>query len=301
MKAIVVGMGIQGVKRRKFLGNNFIYAVDKFLKADFKKIEEVPLKKYDTVFACLPDQEKLQVVNYCIKHKKNILIEKPFLIDKNNILINLIKKVKRKKIVCYTAYNHRFEPNIKDLKKIIEKKQLGKIYHCKIFYGNGTALLVKKSKWRDKKKGVITDIGSHLVDLCLFWFGKKIKNIKLVQSNKFENKSPDQATISFEIKNIKIEIEMTLCMWKNTFRCDVIGSKGSAHLNSLCKWGSNSFEFLKRRFPSGKPTQKILRKYSFGDPTWKLENSYFKKLIHQKKFGNLDNDYIINNFFKKIN
>ena len=42
MKAIVVGMGVQGNKRKKFLGKNFIYSVDKYRKADFKTIFEVP-------------------------------------------------------------------------------------------------------------------------------------------------------------------------------------------------------------------------------------------------------------------
>ena len=38
MKAIIVGMGVQGNKRKKFLGKDFIFAVDKFEKADFKSI-----------------------------------------------------------------------------------------------------------------------------------------------------------------------------------------------------------------------------------------------------------------------
>ena len=300
MKAIVVGMGVQGVKRKKFLGKDFKYSVDKYLQADFKKIEHVPLDKYDTVFACLPDNEKLKILNFCIKNKKNILIEKPFLTKKSSTFLNLIKKIKKNRIVCYTAYNHRFEPNINDLKKILLNKKIGKIYHCKIFYGNGTSRLVKKSKWRDKGKGVITDIGSHLIDLCLYWFGKDFKNIKIIASNKFENNSPDHAIIKFNIKNIFIEIEMSLCMWKNTFRCDVIGSKGSAHLNSLCKWGKNFFEFRERKLPSGKPIRKVFKKYSLKDPTWKLENLYLKKLIKKRYFGNLKNDLIINSFFKKI-
>ena len=41
-----------------------------------------------------------------------------------------------------------------------------------MFYGNGTAFS-KESKWRDKDKGVLTDIGSHLIDICFFWFGQK--------------------------------------------------------------------------------------------------------------------------------
>ena len=73
------------------------------------------------------------------------------------------------------------------MKDLIQSKKLGKIYKCRIFYGNGTSMLVKKSKWRDKGKGVLIDIGSHLLDLCLYWFNGKIESIKVVELNKFEN------------------------------------------------------------------------------------------------------------------
>ena len=63
------------------------------------------------------------------------------------------------------------------LKKLIQSKTLGKIYNCRFFYGNGTSYLVKTSKWRDSGLGVITDIGSHLLDLCIFLFGEKINFI----------------------------------------------------------------------------------------------------------------------------
>ena len=59
---------------------------------------------------------------------------------------------------------------------------------------------------------------------------------------------------------------MSLCMWKNTLRCDIIGTKGSLHLNSLCKWGPSVLKLRKRVFPSGKPIEKkfIIKKK---DPT----------------------------------
>ena len=299
MKAIIVGMGVQGNKRKKFLGKDFIFAVDKFKKADFKSIYEVPLNKFDTVFVCVPDHEKLKIVNYCIKNKKNVLLEKPFLVKRNKILIDLEKYAQKQKVVCYTAYNHRFEPNIKKMKNLIKYNKLGKVYKCRIFYGNGTSLLVKKSKWRDKELGVITDLGSHLIDLCLFWFGNKIKNLKIVEINKFENKAPDHAIISLEINKIIIELEMTLCMWKNTFICDLLASKGSAHLSSLCKWGKNTFIYRKRKFPSGIPSEKIVS-FKQSDPTWNSENLYFKNLINKNKKTNLERDLILNREFNKI-
>jgi len=292
-------MGVQGKKRKKFLGKDFIFAVDKFTKADFKSIYEVPLDKFDTAFICVPDHEKFKIVNYCIKNKKNILVEKPFLVKKNKILINLEKYAQKQKIVCYTAYNHRFEPLITKMKELIKSNKLGKIYKCRIFYGNGTSSLVKKSKWRDKELGVLTDIGSHLLDLCLFWFGERIKVLKVIEINKFENKSSDHAIIALEINKIKIELEMTLCMWKNTFICDVIASKGSAHLNSLCKWGKSSFCYRKRRFPSGRPYEKIIS-FKRDDPTWKAECLFFKNLIKNKTKTSLKKDLILNKSFLQL-
>ncbi len=299
MKAIVVGMGIQGEKRKKYLGKDFVCSVDKYKKANYNSINEVPLKSYNSVYLCVPDNEKVKLIEYCIKNKKHILVEKPILTKSKKVLLKLQQKAKKNKVIIYTAYNHRFEPNILKLKSLIQSKKLGKIYRCKIFYGNGTSYLVKKNKWRDKNLGVITDLGSHLLNLCLFWFGDKIKNFKLVDVHKFENRSPDHATISLEINRINIELEMTLCMWKNTFSCDILASRGSAHLSSLCKWSESKFSFRKRKLPSGKPNEKI-DFFKKGDPTWKLENLYFKNLIKKNKTTNLKNDLIINKYFLEL-
>ena len=298
MKAIVIGMGVQGIKRKRHLKNDFIYSVDNLKKADFKSVKSVPINSYDTAIVCTPDDQKLDIIKYCLEKKKNVLVEKPLLSKKNNELIKLEKLAKKNKVILYSAYNHRFEPNIKELKKILEKKTLGKIYKCRIFYGNGTSYLVKKSKWRDKKLGVLSDIGSHLLDLCLFWFNGKIKKLKIIEINRFENKAPDHAILSLEINKIKIELEMSLCMWKNTFTCDLIGSKGSVHLDSLCKWSKSSLSYRKRKFPSGKPTEKNLS-FKKGDPTWELENKHLKKII-KKRYLDIKKDISLNNQFIKL-
>jgi scyllo-inositol 2-dehydrogenase (NADP+) len=299
MRAIVVGMGVQGEKRKKYLGKDFVFSVDKFKNANYKSIFDVPLKAYNAALICVPESEKIDLIKYCIKNKKNILVEKPLLIKSDKLLTKFEKQAKKNKVILYTAYNHRFEPNILKLKNLIEKKTLGKIYKCKIFYGNGTSYLVKKSKWRDKELGVVTDIGSHLLDLCLFWFGNRIKKLKIIEINKFENKAPDHAIISLEINKIKIQLEMTLCMWKNTFTCDLLAAKGSAHLNSLCKWSKNTFTYRKRKLPSGRPIEKITS-FKQGDPTWRSEYLFFKDLIKKNKKNNLKRDIILNKEFAKI-
>lgn len=298
MKTLIVGLGVQGYKRKKFSKKDYVGSVDPINKsADYKSINEVPLKSYDSVLICTPDNKKLNILNYCLKNKKHVLLEKPLIIKKNKF--KYLKKISQKnKLILYTAYNHRFEPHFIKIRNLIKSRKLGKIYYCKIFYGNGTASLVRKS-WRDKKNGIVIDIGSHLLDTCLFWFGKKIGNFKLKSLYKLENKSSDHAIIANNGK-IKIQLEMTYCMWRNEFRCDVIGEKGSAHITSLCKWGPSIFTHRKRVFPSGKPIEykRVIKKK---DPTWDLEYKYFKKLIKKRKKNNFLNDIWILNQLGKIN
>ena len=41
MKALIVGMGVQGEKRKKILGKEFVCSVDKYKKSDFSTLTAV--------------------------------------------------------------------------------------------------------------------------------------------------------------------------------------------------------------------------------------------------------------------
>ena len=300
MKIIVVGLGVQGNKRSHIAKNDLVATVDpKNSNANYKYLKNVPLESYDTVCLCVPDDLKLSLINYCIDNKKNIIIEKPLKFSDPNIFKSIEKKANENKIVIYTAYNHRFEPHFIKMKKYLDTNIIGKVYSCRIFYGNGTAKLFKESPWRDKGDGVLSDIGSHLIDLCFFWFPKNDLNFKAIRLMKNENKSFDHVIIGSKNISPYIELEMSLCMWKNYFSCDIIGEKGSLHIQNLCKWGPSTITYRKRKLPSGKPVEKkyIIRRK---DPTWKLEYFHFKKLVSKKLKVNLNKDMKIQKILDNI-
>ena len=299
MKTLIVGFGNQGQKRKKYINKDFVGSVDPHnKKANFKNIRKVPLNFYDTALICTPDQFKYDVIRYCLNNKKHILVEKPLSLNKKKF-DEFEKIAKKNKLILYTAYNHRFEPHFINMKKLIHSGKLGKIYSCRMFYGNGTAKLVFKNKWKDKSLGIISDLGSHLLDTYLFFFGKENLKLNSVSSSNFENRSPDHAIINLSKKKFNFQMEMSLCMWKNHFTCDVLAEKGSAHIESLCKWGPTKFSYRKRIFPSGKPKEKILL-IKKKDPTWSLEYKYFKNLILKNKKTDLANDFWISKKIKKI-
>lgn len=287
MRIAVVGLGVQGRKRRAIAGDAVVAVVDPVAPgADFKTIEEVALTSYDAACVCVPDEAKLPILRHLLRHGKHALVEKPLLGSSAQIQ-ELIELARASAATCYTAYNHRFEPHIATLKGILDSGSLGSIYLARFFYGNGTARDVRNSPWRDKGLGVFSDLGSHMLDMAHFLFGPHSELGELWSADRFENKAPDHVLFGYRGQRV-LEMEATLLSWRNTFGLDLFGELGSAHINCLCKWGPSTLTVRTRVLPSGRPaeTTEVLEQ---PDPTWQLEYNYFLELCRNGG-TNLEND-----------
>jgi predicted dehydrogenase len=294
MRVIVVGLGVQGHKRRKHAGDDHVATVDPFNEpADYRAIEDVPLADYDAALLCVPDEPKVELLTYLVENGKSALVEKPLFAPRNAELETLEKKARDKGAVIYTAYNHRFEPHYVRLAELLKSGELGDVYSCRLFYGNGTARLVRESAWRDQGAGVLPDLGSHMLDIVSFWFGRPQGAFRVSASNCFENRAPDHVIIASEDNRPRIEIEMTLLMWRNHFTCDVLAEGGTAHIASLCKWGPSTFTKRTRILPCGRPPEESVTLVQ-DDPTWALEYAHFKGLVESGAACDLENDRWLN-------
>ncbi|MDC1076104.1 Gfo/Idh/MocA family oxidoreductase [Litorivicinus sp.] len=277
MDVVVIGMGVQGEKRARVardFGN--VITVDPLAgRGDYSSISEVPIENYSTACVCVPDSEKAGTVDYLVGHEKHCLIEKPF--ELSNARLKTLEMVAAARgVVVYTAYNHRFEPSLVEVKKIVDSGFLGEPYLVRGFYGNGTAQLVKSSPWKDgPSSSIIKDLGSHLVDITEFLLGRPNETKVLsAQSNAFETNNFDWASWQLNWDGITVQQECTYLCWKNRFELEVIGSKGSVRVDGLQKWGGSRLQVHKRVFPSGVPDISEKR-YSGTDPTWKEEYEFF--------------------------
>ena len=290
MKVIVVGLGVQGHKRRAVAGSDFVATVDPVNpEAQYQSVQQVPAEQYDAALVCTPDEPKVEILEYLLSLGKHVLVEKP-LWAPNDADIGRLESVARKhKAVCYTAYNHRLEPHYVRMREVIASGVLGRIYHCRMFYGNGTARLVRDSAWRDQGAGVLPDLGSHLLDTANFWFGDLGSDFQVYSAKCFENRAPDHVIFGSRTAQPQLELETTLLSWRNHFTCDVFAEHGSAHISSLCKWGPTTFTLRKRILPSGRPPEESIT-LTEDDPTWKLEYAHFKQLCERKVETNLSRD-----------
>ena len=291
MRVIVVGLGIQGRKRRAFAGADFVATVDPFNpEADHRAIEDVQPGAYDAAMCCIPDEPKFETLARLLRAGKHVLVEKPLWADDPRRLAELQRVARETGAVCYTAYNHRFEPHFMAMRDLLASGELGRVYAVRLFYGNGTARLVRESRWRDAGAGVLPDLGSHLLDTCRFWFPDLSDGFRVVSADCFENRAPDHVVIGNTDGAMRIQLEMTLLSWRNHFTCDVFAENGSAHIESLCKWGPSTFTRRTRVLPSGMPPEERTALVQ-SDPTWAAEYAHFKRLCAARVPADLSTDF----------
>jgi predicted dehydrogenase len=290
MRVVIVGYGVQGRKRLHVAGADGVGVVDPVApQANWSDITEVPLDRYDAALVCTPDQPKMAILGHLFGNGKHALIEKPLYAASEGELSEIEGLARRTGAVCYTAYNHRFEPHYVRMRDLVRSGTLGRIYRCRMFYGNGTARLVRESAWRDEGAGVLPDLGSHLLDTARFWFGDIGEDFRVISVSRFENRAPDHVVIGSETARPKLEFEMTLLSWRNSFTCDVLAENGTAHIESLCKWGPTSFTQRMRVLPSGRPPEESATLVQ-EDPTWAIEYEHFKRLVADRVPADLSND-----------
>jgi predicted dehydrogenase len=300
MRVVVAGLGVQGHKRRRIARDDFVADVDPVNEeARYRSIVDIPLADYDAVLACIPDEPKIELLSYCLQNKKHVLVEKPLWASDESEIARLEALARKNGVVCYTAYNHRFEPHFVRMRDLIATGELGAIYSCRMFYGNGTAHLVRDSAWRDSGAGVLPDLGSHLLDTCRFWFGDIEDSFGFVGVHQFETRAPDHVVINCEHSRPRIELEMTLLMWRNHFTCDILAERGSAHIQSLCKWGPSAFTKRTRVLPSGRPPEETMTLVQ-DDPTWELEYGHFKTLCLSGAKTDLSNDIWLHRVLRRL-
>ena len=240
-KSIVTSVLSDNLDEAKLYGNKhkikFIYSKTK------KNLEKILNdKSINSVYIATPPNSHFFYINFFCKKKINIVCEKPLVIKKTEIkkLQNLKKKYKFNLFTCfYRRYLERFLY----VKKVLEKKYIGKIiyFDIKFFHSHKnhpTHNIVKGKRlpWRFVKKisggGNIVDMGVHALDLIEFMMGE-IENINVLKSNNMKlYKVEDMCITNFKLKN-KILGQSSWCSVSDekVDRFSIFGNKGSIHFS----------------------------------------------------------------------
>ncbi len=202
---------------------------------DFEKMFDSE-EELDLVYITTPVSSHLSITLSCIKNKINFFIEKPLTRNAEESK-RLCTKLKNSQIIHAVGYNRRFVDTFSRVKELLDLKLLGEVFSVKssMYLSN---IFSKSAGWRYKKDvsggGVLLDLGSHLVDLLLWYFGPidiVSGEIKSLYSREVE----DAAHMDIEFAN-KIHGELDTSWSVEGYRLpeinlEIIGDNGKLRVN----------------------------------------------------------------------
>jgi len=140
---------------------------------DWKKVVEDPA--VDIVDITAPNSLHLEMIEYCIKHKKHINCEKPVGAFPDDT-IKAYELVKNYEKETFVGYNYRWSPLVQEAKRLIEEGAIGELRHFRgRFFSCYAADELGFYSWRFEKEnghGALTDIMSHAVDMAINLMGE---------------------------------------------------------------------------------------------------------------------------------
>ncbi|MGD2033585.1 MAG: Gfo/Idh/MocA family oxidoreductase [Bacteroidales bacterium] len=136
--------------------------------SDYKKLidESGP----EALFVATPTKYHAEMVTYALEKGIHVFCEKPFalIIEEGE---KMVEKAKKNNLVNQVGYHNRFIGTFNFLKKLIENRVIGEIYH---FHGEAYGPVVvkrKESTWRSVSSeggGCLFDYASHVINLIEF-------------------------------------------------------------------------------------------------------------------------------------
>ena len=211
-------------------------------------MELCDLSDLDLVCVTAPNKYHIEMVKYAMKHKKNIICEKPVSENVDDV-IELNELAKNYDQILVVDHQLRYNPYMTMIKELIEKKQIGTPYLVRINQ-EGTGFSGKDVKWSwsfdaNEGGGVRLAMASHLNDLVQYWFGNRevlsvSGYLNPVFKSRIDNTGNNRVVNASTICSAKIDLmdELSITYTINAgayrkfiFEIDIYGDSGQIHFD----------------------------------------------------------------------
>ena len=134
----------------------------------------------DAVIICTPSVMHYDVCKMAADNGINVFCEKPFTTSPVQAK-ELAYLFESKGLVNQVGYVYRFDAVFGKVKEMLEQQLIGKVVHTNVQFLSSTISKMQPEKgWRSKREnggGATYEMGSHVIDLMEFFFGKPQKII----------------------------------------------------------------------------------------------------------------------------
>ena len=128
----------------------------------------------DIVSIALPNYLHTPVALASLRAGKHVMVDKPMATNARDAA-RLIAEANRRGLLLMVGQNDRFHPSVQMLRRLVERGELGDVYHAKTAWSR-RAGIPRIGSWFTQKKfaggGCTYDIGVHALDRCLYLLGE---------------------------------------------------------------------------------------------------------------------------------
>ncbi len=147
--------------------------------ADWPGVTVIP--DFDTALAdpsvelivlATPNQQHAPQAIAALKAGKNVVVDKPFAINAMEAQA-IAEAAKASGKLCAAFQNRRWDSHVLTFKRFLDEGRMGDV--AEVFLRYDRLRPVVPTRWRDQDlpgSGMLYDLGSHLVDQAVFFFGK---------------------------------------------------------------------------------------------------------------------------------
>lgn len=132
----------------------------------------------DAVIVCTPSVMHYDVCKMAAELGINVFCEKPFTTSPAQAK-ELADLFEQKGLVNQVGYVYRFDVVFNKVKEMLGQGLIGRVCHTNVQFLSSTIIKMKPEKgWRSKREnggGATYEMGSHVIDLMEFFFGKPQK------------------------------------------------------------------------------------------------------------------------------
>ena len=154
--------------------------------------EMVQNETIDAVFITSPIQTHTSIIRSLLKSgaKPGLFSEKPLAANSADAL-QVAEAATKQQVVNMVGFHKRFSPVLRHAKQLLEGGAIGEVQsvRCCTYTSD---IFRKGSGWRFRKGagGVLLDLGPHLLDLLLWWFGEP-KSVSAVERSFYSSEVED--------------------------------------------------------------------------------------------------------------
>ena len=182
----------------------------------------------DLIIVATPNHTHFELAKAALEADKHVIVEKPLTVTSAEGF-ELVKMAEIRDKVLTVHHNRRWDSDFLTVRKVVEKKALGRLVEAEIHYDRFRPLL-RGNTWKEDTlpgTGVLYDLGSHLIDQAQTLFGLPEAVTGFISTERSGGKIPDNFEVILHYKNLKVTLKSGMLVREKLPHYILLGESGT--------------------------------------------------------------------------